>query len=142
MKALANIGTIALVLAGAIGSSPLPVLAKASNLPKVGVVKNKAMGAGCSYWLPKDRSAAPIFLHVGGESIWMNLDGRDTELKSVGKKLAQKNAPESYATKNFQIKLVPRFIKRLDYSEFRDAQITISNGARSTTIKATGVCGC
>ncbi len=142
MKMLTQLGSIGLILALAIDSTQLSVVAQGNELPKVGAVKNAPSGAGCSFSLIGGKSTAPIFVNIAGEVTLMNFDGKDTKLTRVGDRSERPNAPENYTAKNLKIKLVSRPTKKIDYTQLYDVQITIGNGKTSQTIKANGGCGC
>jgi hypothetical protein len=143
MKISTNIGSIGLILALAIGSTQLSVFAKGNELPKIGTITNSPRGAGCSFSLAGSKSTAPIFANIaGGGATLMNFDGKDTKLTLVGERSNRLNAPENYTANNLKIKLVFRPTKKIDYTQFYDVQIAISNSQKSQLIKASGSCGC
>jgi hypothetical protein len=142
MKTNINLGltTVSLLL---ISAPNLPLMAQISNLPKVGVIKNKEliMGAGCYYNFVNDQSKRTILADNAAGNSFMNLDGKDTKLKRISTKSTKTTATTVYAANQFRIRVDNIQTGKVDYTSIYKTKITISQADKSRVISAAGTCG-
>jgi hypothetical protein len=137
--------------------SQAPTTSKVNQLPKVGTLKDlKPDVTGCSFFEIKNRNkqrgttdnSILIMTNDKGVSTWMNLDGRDTELRKVSEQYhPKKGSTENYSTINYlldnlKIKVVITYRQGKDCDgTCAQSAVTMTLNSKSKTIKAEGVCG-
>jgi hypothetical protein len=146
MKLLTMLGVSAIFAFG-LGDSGLTLtLSKQQELPTVGIVnlKNKEAGAGCYFSLAnaKVKSNDTLILY-SGDTTWMNLNGRDIQLKRIKDRTSGSTSIRVYKANNLQIRVESKSVtKNPNASLNSKAMITISQNNRSKKIDAIGYCGC
>jgi hypothetical protein len=121
---------------------------------------NLVDGCGCSFYWPGEENkegAKNIFSSDFGEMVWMNLNGRDAQLKLIKSTESEQNVKKGGCY--YQIYQTGDMIIRIDYHvtwtceadmlesescEVTDynLKISFSQNGRQKTIRAKGVCGC
>lgn len=134
--------------------------AKAPLPPKIANIKNASAvdGCGCYFQFPAEwkqkRSDKYIFMEgIDDEGAWMNIDGRDVNLKPV---VTSNESDGGVGARSYKTYKANGIIVRVDFVVTRickpgdehcestdyDATFTVTKGGRKRVIKAKGVCGC
>jgi hypothetical protein len=138
---------ISAIFAFGFGDSGLTLtLSKQQELPTVGIVnlKNKEAGAGCYFSLAnaKVKSNDTLILY-SGDTTWMNLNGRDIQLKMIKDRTSGATSIRVYTATNLQIRVESKSVTKNPNATLNSkAMITISHNNRSKKIEAIGYCGC
>jgi hypothetical protein len=146
MKLLTMLGVSA-IFTFCLGDSGLMLASsKQQDLPTVGIInlKNKEAGAGCyfSFANAKVKSNNTLVLY-SGETTWMNLNGRDIQLKRIKDRTNGSTSSRVYTANNLQIRVESTSVTNNPAATLNSkAMITISQNNRSKKIDAIGYCGC
>lgn len=138
------------------GASP----AKAPLPPRVANIRDASVvdGCGCYFQFPAEwRKKQPdkyVFMEgIDDEGAWMNVDGKDVNLKLVDSGRGPDLAVGSRSSKRYKANgvdvrvdlVVTRVCKPGDEqceSTDYDATFTVTKAGRTRVVKAKGVCGC
>jgi hypothetical protein len=102
-------------------------------------------GTFCDLHLSSDRQKRDVFLSAYQSQFQstalMNIDGRDTMLKSLKEIKTKRGSIATYRAENLNVKV--NYIRTSPENEGAsyDATITVSRGNKSTTLAVTGACG-
>jgi hypothetical protein len=117
-------------------------------------------GCGCSFYWPGEENKEgkkSIYSSNSGETIWMNLDGKDVQLKQKESTESMENIKKGgryyeiykYAEMTIRIDYHVTWTCEADMPESEscevthyDLKITFNRNGRQKTIQAKGVCGC
>jgi hypothetical protein len=146
MKLLTLLGVSAIFAFGFGDRGLTLTLSKQQELPTVGIVnlKNKEAGAGCyfSFARAQVKSNNTLVLY-SGETTWMNLNGRDIQLKKIKDRTNGSTSISIYTANNLQIRVESKSVTKNPNATLNSkAMITISQHNRSKKIEAIGYCGC
>lgn len=138
------------------GASPAkaPLPPRVANIRDAGVVD----GCGCYFQFPAEWKKKPsdkyVFMEgIDDEGAWMNIDGKDVNLKPVGSTNESVFAVGARSSKRYKANgvavrvdlVVTRVCRPGDEqceSTDYDATFTVTKAGRKRVIKAKGVCGC
>lgn len=144
-RGFANVYTI-LVLG--IATFTISALAETRTI-SIGKIRNpnllKIQGTFCDLHLSSDRQKRDVFLSAYQSQFQstalMNIDGRDTMLKSVREVKTKRGSIATYRAGNLNVKV--NYIRTSPENEGAsyDATMRIDRGNKSQTIAVTGACG-
>jgi hypothetical protein len=134
--------------------------ANASLPPRVANIRDASVvdGCGCYFQFPaewrKKQSDKYVFMEgIDDEGAWMNIDGKDVNLKLVGPGRGPDLRVGSRSSKRYEangvavrVDLVVTRVCRPDDEQCEStdyaATFTVTRAGRTRVIKAKGVCGC
>jgi hypothetical protein len=136
------------LLCSIIATFTLSALAENKSV-SIGSIRNpgalKIQGTFCNLHLPKDRQKRDVFLSAYQSQFQstavMNIDGRDTTLKSLKEVKTKRGSIATYRGENLNVKV--NYIRTSPENEGAsyDATITVARGNKSKTLAVTGACG-
>jgi hypothetical protein len=144
MKLLTIVGVSAMIVFGCSDRAITAAPTKTPAIPTVGIVnlQGKAIGAGCYFtFLNAKVKSNKSIIFYSGETTWMNLNGRDTQLKRISSQNTKKTSRDIYSVNNLRIRVDTKSLQP-NASLNSQAEITISMNNRSKKIQAIGYCGC
>lgn len=106
----------------------------------VGALRLKPDGPGCYF------SSAGHLIFFDGDEAWMNIDARDVKLHVVsesdpkGKLRVGSRITKRYSATDISVDLVQTLTKKSAVSSWSGI-FTVRKGARSQSVRATGICG-
>jgi hypothetical protein len=118
-------------------------IALVQKAPIIGVIKSKVdSGCGCYLEVGKRKSAKPVFTYayLASETpiATMNIDGQDIQLRQISKR----KGIERYAYQDITVIVTFSLVKSEYEGGSYKAKIVARRGTKSTTVQATGYCGC
>jgi hypothetical protein len=117
------------------------VALSSSKLPRVGAVINGGSGVGCSLHFPDDKAKKKKTIYsTDVDGVYMNLDGKDTKLTQISRKLNKKKDIYIYISGATKIRVESSWLKNRDNNT--QAKIIISRDGQSKNLRLIGYCGC